>query len=309
MRGVVKVAALRRPASSRIGIAALVFGALWLTFGSALAMSVPEVIKLLDAGVGESVILDQIRVANAGFELSTQDILDLKEAGASDTLIQAMIRTADLEQGDEGTVGGSQGTSSRDGSTTDWRSAYSVYPDTRLSVYYDPFGYQWCAWPYYFGYYYPFSWGDCGFYHAGFSNHRWWRYGSWVDHHWSQYHWDRTPPGANGRHAWDRRSRNSVGGWGRAVSGGQGRRLGTPAPRGGQRNDASPSGSDPRSDRRTGRGAWGRTSVPREPARVSPPPSSATPPSRVPAGNAGGSGASPTPEREHTNSGRHAFGR
>src|SRR5512144_753395 len=61
--------------------------------GQAAAMDVDDVIALLEDGVGEQVILDQVAAESAHFELTTQDILDLRDAGASDDLIRELILT------------------------------------------------------------------------------------------------------------------------------------------------------------------------------------------------------------------------
>jgi hypothetical protein len=156
-------------------------------------MNVDDVIALLQNGVGEQVILDQVAAEGAHFELTTEDILDLRDAGASDELIRQLILTGS----DQGSAG-------------DWTRRYYA-PTARVQLYYDPFGYNWYAWPFSFSYYYPFDWPDCGFYYAGWWNQRWWSGGPWHNYYWNHYHWDHYRPGRfawdhNGRHVWGRAS-------------------------------------------------------------------------------------------------------
>jgi hypothetical protein len=172
--------------------------------GSALAMDVDDVIALLDGGVGEEVILDQVAAENAQFALSTEDILDLRDAGASNDLIQQLILT-----------GGKRS------SSDDWTSRY-YGPSVRVRLYYDPFGYNWYAWPYSFSYYYPFDWWDCGFYYAGWWNHRWWVGRPWHNYYWNHYHWDHWASNQGGRHVWGRTESGGRATFDRASSGTRG---------------------------------------------------------------------------------------
>lgn len=160
-----------------------------LTAAPALGMSVDDVIDLLDAGVGEAVILDQMESQDARFQLTTDDLILLKRAGATDTLLQAMI-AREAPRG-------------KQEYTQDWTRSYYEPSGIRVSVYYDPFGYHWYSWPYYFTYYYPFWWGDCGFYYAGWWSHAWCGWGHRTTWYWDRYHWDRWPVRADGRMAWN----------------------------------------------------------------------------------------------------------
>jgi hypothetical protein len=63
-----------------------------------LAMTVEDVIALSREGVGDDVIIDQIRVTNSHFLLSKDDILELKRAGVSEAVIRAMIKTSERGQ-------------------------------------------------------------------------------------------------------------------------------------------------------------------------------------------------------------------
>jgi hypothetical protein len=54
-------------------------------------MTVDDVIALSRAGVGDNVIIHQMKATHSTFRLSNNDILDLKKAGVSDDVINAMI--------------------------------------------------------------------------------------------------------------------------------------------------------------------------------------------------------------------------
>jgi hypothetical protein len=133
------------------------------------ALTVDDVIELLQAGVGEEVILRQMEADGSVFHLDARDILDLRYAGASDDLIEAMIATAESEP--------------RRRTYHDWDDAYRV---TYVAVYYDPFGYYWYPWPFYFSYWAPFVWFDFGFYWGGAV---WWDW-TWWGPRWRYYAYD-----------------------------------------------------------------------------------------------------------------------
>jgi len=162
---------------------------LFLAAVTAHAMTVYDIVDLLEAGVGEAVILDQIEAEDASFRLSTEDLITLKRAGASDELLQAMI-ALDGEK--------------PEAPSRDWTRAYHQPSYIRVNLYYDPFGYHWYGWPYYFAYYYPFRWSDCGFYHAGWWSRSWCGWGPAARWYWDRYHWHSRPVRTDGRHAWNR---------------------------------------------------------------------------------------------------------
>ena len=124
----------------------------------ALSMDLDDVSALLEAGVGEEIILQQMETEDAVFRLSTEDILDLKDAGASDRLIKEMLDRSDTDRSGE-----------------DWTRDYYDYGGLRMA--YDPFAYNWYASPFYFTYYYPFRYWDLGFYYAGWYSTSWWGWG------------------------------------------------------------------------------------------------------------------------------------
>ena len=263
----------------------------------AWAMTVDDVTELLQRKVGEQVILEQMNAEGDHFELTTQQILDLKEAGASDDLLREMIRRGESPQAD---------------SVQDWADDYDS-PSVSYNADYDPFGYYWYGWPGYFTYYYPFRWGQCGFYYAGWWNHRWWDGGLWANSSWTRFHswngWHGYQNGSwrgdRGRSGWDRGGRwggtRGDHAWNRGSGASQGRlpdgsRYGrwTPSIVGRNSGGVAPgSGRDAyQRDRRWNRGGtWqapSRPTPPAQPPAVSPPPParsqpparSSTPPSR-----------------------------
>jgi hypothetical protein len=60
-----------------------------------LALSKEDVIALSKEGVGDQLIIDQIKATRSYFELTKDDIIDLKRAGVSEKVIQAMIKSGE----------------------------------------------------------------------------------------------------------------------------------------------------------------------------------------------------------------------
>jgi hypothetical protein len=131
----------------------------------AAAMTIDDVFALLQAGVNESVILDQVEAEDARFRLETEDILALKNVGASDHLVRSLIATSDGPVEEEG------GSWSDDYYSNDY---YQDRSSMSLSFTYDPFGYYWYSSPYYYGYYYPFRTINFGWYYGGCLSRSWW---------------------------------------------------------------------------------------------------------------------------------------
>jgi hypothetical protein len=50
-----------------------------------------DVLKLIEAGLSEQVIIDKIGTSPTSFKLETDDLVELKKAGLSDALISAML--------------------------------------------------------------------------------------------------------------------------------------------------------------------------------------------------------------------------
>ncbi|MDA2937171.1 hypothetical protein MYX75_02780 [Acidobacteria bacterium AH-259-A15] len=71
-----------------------------LTPGGKLYAQVPEkitnddIIEMVRAGLGESIIIDKILTTPTEFSLSTQDLIALKEAGVNERTIRAMLQAS-----------------------------------------------------------------------------------------------------------------------------------------------------------------------------------------------------------------------
>ncbi len=139
---------------------------------------------------------------HATFALTTADIVNLKQAGASDELIRAMIKGSPAAGPDQ-----------------DWTQQYyqGTGPAVSAEIYYDPFGYYWCGWPYYYAYFDPFDWTAPGFYYAGWWNTGWFENGPWGRFYWDRYgtrSWPWLPRGyRSAPHDWLARG----GAWGRGA--------------------------------------------------------------------------------------------
>jgi hypothetical protein len=57
-------------------------------------MKVSDVVDLVQAGIPEDVVITKLRKANHAFDLSAQEMLQLKKSGVSDNVIKAMIDPA-----------------------------------------------------------------------------------------------------------------------------------------------------------------------------------------------------------------------
>ncbi|MBD3335281.1 MAG: hypothetical protein GF355_07165, partial [Candidatus Eisenbacteria bacterium] len=179
------------PSLLRTTILAVAGVALLLWAPAAQALTLGEVFDLLDAGVDDQIILQQMEAERSVFYLDADDIIDLQYAGASDELILAMIATHPDERRDR----------------THHSYGYDRDPyrsQTYVSIYYDPFGYYWYPSPGYFRYCAPFGWFDFGFYYGG---HVWWGWAGWGPryHYYAYdcgyYHWY---PERRGDRLWSR---------------------------------------------------------------------------------------------------------
>jgi hypothetical protein len=124
----------------------------------ALAVDLDDVVRMLEAGVGEEIVLKVIDADRTEFVLTSEDLIDLTEAGASDWLLKELLdRSAEPQRVVE----------------PSYRVIEPSYGMITLGYVYDPFDYYFVTWPYYYAYYSPFrfSWN-------------WWYYGGPVHHHW-----------------------------------------------------------------------------------------------------------------------------
>ena len=112
-------------------------------------MTVDDVIALARDSVGDEVIINQMKATHSYFQLTNQDIRDLKKNGVSERVINAMIKTSD------------QPRSAREQEAS-WYPMY-VYPD----FYWYPYSAYYSPW--YPGAYLGFTYrgGYYGGYHFG----------------------------------------------------------------------------------------------------------------------------------------------
>ena len=59
-------------------------------------MAISDVKALTKGGIGDDVIISQIRTTHSVFHLTTDDILDLKKSEVREKVIDFMINTANL---------------------------------------------------------------------------------------------------------------------------------------------------------------------------------------------------------------------
>lgn len=158
-------------------------------FGMASAVTIPEVIDMLEADVGESIILRQLETDQSVLYLTTRDIIELKEAGASDRFIEILLDVEEEHRTARETADAPKAAENSWNSDFDqWNRPYDeANRSVSITYEYDPFGYHWYASPVYYAYYYPYRSWDIGFYYAGWHNWRWW---GWHGY-WNSVWWDR----------------------------------------------------------------------------------------------------------------------
>jgi len=122
------------------------------------AVDLNDILRMLDAGVGEEVVLKVVDSDRTEFTLTSDDLIDLKEAGASDWLLKELL---DRSEEPVQVIDRS------------YRVIEPSYSSLTIGYIYDPFDYYFITWPYYYAYYSPFrfSWN-------------WWYYGGPVHHNW-----------------------------------------------------------------------------------------------------------------------------
>ncbi len=146
-----------------------------------LALDLDDVFRMLEADVGEEVILRVIDTEQARFYLTTDDIIDLQYAGASDWFLEEIL--------DRSTRPPRQTRTTRYG-----YDPYAAY--TTIGLAYDPFDYYFVTWPYYYAYVSPFRFGWTWWYYGGPYHEHWcnsWGYRTdYYDHAWgSRTIWSR----------------------------------------------------------------------------------------------------------------------
>lgn len=83
--------------SRRLGFAAFLLLIPTFLLASEL-MTAYDVLRLLEAGVSERIVIAQIEESRTDFDLSTDDILALEEKGVGDRVVEAMIRSGSREE-------------------------------------------------------------------------------------------------------------------------------------------------------------------------------------------------------------------
>lgn len=110
------------------------------------AMSIEDVVKLSNEGIGDDVIISQIRTTRSYFGLNTNDIVELKKVGVSEKVINEMIKTSE--------------------------------PRGKRRIVRDYYSYPYYSYPYYYPYYYShygypwYSSFNLGFYGSGHYRYR-----------------------------------------------------------------------------------------------------------------------------------------
>ncbi|MDM7915033.1 MAG: hypothetical protein QUU85_07160, partial [Candidatus Eisenbacteria bacterium] len=107
----------------------------------AWALTLDDVVQMLEANVGEDVILRMIDNEDARFVVTSEDLIDLKNAGASNDFLDEVLDRAIETDGRERVT---------------YRSVEPAYSSVYLSFGYDPFDYYFITWPYYYAYVSPF---------------------------------------------------------------------------------------------------------------------------------------------------------
>ena len=113
-------------------------------------MTIDDVIAMAKDGVGDDVILAQMKATHTAFRLTSNDIRDLKKNGVSDRVINAMIKSGEEAR-----------TAVR---SSDQSVVYYPYPDYEW----------WYPYPYYYGPWYSgvymgfgYGWGHYGGFRVG----------------------------------------------------------------------------------------------------------------------------------------------
>jgi hypothetical protein len=184
--------------------------------------AIENILKLVQRGVSDQVIIRHIQAQHYVFDLSTEDILSLRDEGVNDAVLTAMLDTA-IEGDTAGRDDGNQGVATESESTAD--AAEVTSEDTSQSTvilsagyfspwyrypyawgfYYDPFP-TWYSTYYYPPFYYSYDWGwygGCNYWYAG-----WWPHYRWNDPYYYNYahahhgHWVPVPHYGDAHH-WD----------------------------------------------------------------------------------------------------------
>jgi hypothetical protein len=157
-------------------------------------LTVSDVVEMTQAGLGDEVIINQIRATQSRFDLTVDDIVALHNVGVSDDVLSFMITTAfDGDAATEGSYRDDYGTTyAADSYGDDYGATYTVLRDPEpevhtyvhlgLGYYNSPWS---CIW-------WDYWWPDWDYYwYAGtYCRPAWsWRYRPWYyDHYCWNYH-------------------------------------------------------------------------------------------------------------------------
>jgi len=80
-------------------LVAALFALAWIPSVSAETLTNQQVIQLSRAGLGDDVIIAKIRASEAGFQLTADDLIELKKSGVTSQVISAMLATTPTKPG------------------------------------------------------------------------------------------------------------------------------------------------------------------------------------------------------------------
>jgi hypothetical protein len=137
-----------------------------------------EIVRLVREGVSDEIIIKHIEASGFVFDLSTDDILDLRDLGVNDAVIETMLDTAIQDDGSRRTESRDDSANNSDSSASLSLSAGYFSPWYRYpyawGFYYDPF--PTCFSSYYYPFRYGYPWGYYGYAHHYYYRNWWPRY-------------------------------------------------------------------------------------------------------------------------------------
>src|SRR5262245_29063253 len=149
-----------------------------------LEAQLADIKELADAGVADEVIIKHVRASGFVFDLTADDILELRRAGVNDAVIEAMIDTAlenDAPRREAPPSYDNDDSNVYVSLSAGWFSPWYHYPYA-WGFYYDPFP------TYYSFYYYPFRyayhWGYYGYCNSYYYRNWCAPYRYWDDPRW-----------------------------------------------------------------------------------------------------------------------------
>lgn len=135
-----------------------------------------EVLRLTQAEIPDEIILEQIQAWDFAFELTADDIVELRTLGVSDSVLEALIATSPVD---------ADAAQAQVILTTGYYAPWYWFP-IAWGGYWDPFPDLYCA------YYYPFHYGCASFGYYG------WCGGTYYAHYqhgpWQREAWNRHGP-------------------------------------------------------------------------------------------------------------------